>query len=162
MQKLILEIEKYIEKYREAIFIEDDIVSDKTILESVDSIELEDFIKNKRQSPFNELLFSYIDKKATSDSIIYKKAGLDRKHFSKIRSKSNYRPKKNTVIALALALELNKKETDKLLDSAGYSLSYSDTYDLVIQFFLEKNIYDIDLINQALDHFSLKPIIGLS
>jgi len=106
-------------------------------------------------------LFSFIDKKGVSDPDIYKKAGIDRRHFSKIRSNPDYRPGKNTVIALALALELNKKETDKLLSSAGYSLSDSDTFDLVIQFCVEKKIYDIHDVNQALDYFSLKPLIGV-
>ncbi len=68
--------------------------------------------------------------------------------------------KKNTIIALALALELNKKETDELLSPAGYSLSDSDTCDLVVQFCLEKKIYNIHDVNQALDFFSLKPLVG--
>ena len=106
-------------------------------------------------------MFSLIDKKGASDPDIYKKAGIDRRHFSKIRSNPDYRPVKNTVIALALALELNKKETDKFLSSAGYSLSDSDTFDLVIQFCVEKKIYDIHDVNQALDYFSLKPLIGV-
>lgn len=125
------------------------------------SMELEDFIKNKRKPTLSELLFHFIDQKKTSDPVIYKKAGIDRKHFSKIRSNPNYLPKKNTIIALALALELNELEFDELLSTAGYSLSDSDTSDLVIQFCLEKKIYDIDLVNQALEYFSLKPLNGV-
>ena len=79
--------------------------------------------------------------------------------FQKYVRHPEYKPGKNTVIALALALELTKKETDKLLSSAGYSLSDSDTFDLVIQFCLEKKIYDFYQINQALDYFSLNPLI---
>jgi hypothetical protein len=60
-----------------------------------------------------------------------------------------------------VALELNKNQTDKLLSAAGYSLSDSDTFDLVIQFCLEKKIYDIHQVNQALDYFSLKPLAGV-
>jgi hypothetical protein len=67
----------------------------------------------------------------------------------------------HTVIALAMALELNKKETDKLLSSAGFTLSESETFDLVIQFCLEKKIYDIHDVNHALDYFSLKPLVGV-
>ena len=104
-------------------------------------------------------MFRYIDKKGASDSDIYKRAGIDRRHFSKIRSNPEYKPGKNTVIALALALELTKKELDKLLGSAGYSLSDSDTFDLVIQFCLEKKIYNFYDINQALDYFSLNPLL---
>jgi len=124
------------------------------------SMELEDFIKNKRKPTLSELLFQFIDQKKTTDPVIYKKAGIDRKHFSKIRSNPNYLPKKNTIIALAFALELNEPELEELLSTAGYSLSDSDTSDLVIQFCLEKKIYDIDLVNQALEYFSLKPLNG--
>ncbi|WP_430509708.1 hypothetical protein [Gottfriedia solisilvae] len=125
------------------------------------SVELEDFIKNKRKPTLSELLFQFIDQKKTTDPVIYKKAGIDRKHFSKIRSNPNYLPKKNTIIALALALELNELEFEELLSTAGYSLSDSDTSDLVIQFCLQKKIYDIDLVNQALEYFSLKPLNGI-
>lgn len=122
------------------------------------SIELEDFIHKNRKPAFNQTLFSQIDEKGAVDSEIYKKAGIDRRHFSKIRSNPNYRPSKNTVIALALALELDRDETEHLLDSAGYSLSDSETFDLVIQFCLEKRIYNIHDVNQALAYFSLKPL----
>lgn len=129
--------------------------------ESVKQSEIEDFIKINRKPTLQKVLFDFIDKKAVSDSEVYKKAGIDRKHFSKIRSNPNYRPGKNTIVALALALELTKKETDKLLGSAGYSLSDSDTSDLIIQFCLQKKIYDIDYVNQTLDYFSLKTLSGV-
>lgn len=122
--------------------------------------EIEDYIKKARKPTFNQVLFGFIDKKVASDSEIYKKAGLDRKLFSKIRSNLDYHPGKNTVIALAIALELDKKGTDKLLSSAGYSLSDCDTFDLVIQFCMEKKIYSIYDVNIALDYFSLKPLSG--
>jgi hypothetical protein len=122
-------------------------------------IEIEDYIKNKRKPTFNQVLFSFIDGKGASDSEVYKRAGLDRRHFSKIRSNPDYRISKNTAIALVLALELDKKEADKLLIAAGYSLSENDTLDLVIQFCLEKKIYDMNIVNEALDYFSLKPLI---
>ena len=96
-----------------------------------------------------------------SDPVIYNRAGIDRRHFSKIRSNSNCRPGKNTAIALAIALELNQKETMNLLSAAGYSLSESDTFDLVIQFCLMKKIYNIHSVNQALDYFGLKPLTGV-
>lgn len=134
---------------------------ENSIREDIHENELEDFIKNNRKPSLKQVLFSFIDKTGASDSEIYNRAGIDRKHFSKIRSNPNYRPGKNTIIALALALELNKKETDTLLSSAGYSLSDSDTYDLVLQFCLEKKIYIIHDVNQALDYFSLKPLSGL-
>ncbi|WP_206812547.1 hypothetical protein [Paradesulfitobacterium ferrireducens] len=75
-----------------------------------------------------------------------------------MRSDPEYSPGKNTAIALAIALELNKKQTEKLLGAASYSLYESDTFDLVIQFCLDKKKYDLNDINQALDYFSLKPL----
>ncbi|MDR7077191.1 hypothetical protein J2Y03_002214 [Neobacillus niacini] len=155
-QELLLELQTYIENHLSFQILES-VSFQKS--EELQNIEIEDFIKIKRQPTFNQTLFRFIDKKGTTDSDIYKRAGIDRRHFSKIRSNPDYKPKKNTVIALALALELTKKETDKLLSSAGYSLSDSDTFDLIIQFCLEKKIYDFYHINQALDYFSLNPLI---
>lgn len=132
-----------------------------SICRSAVKTELEEFIDANRKSKFNVVLFGFIDKKGAKDSDIYKRAGLDRRHFSKIRSNPDYRPGKNTVIALAVALELDKKGANELLNSAGYSLSDNDTFDLVIQFFLEKKKYDIDDINDALDYFSQKPLAAV-
>ncbi|KNY28872.1 hypothetical protein [Pseudobacteroides cellulosolvens] len=122
---------------------------------------MEEYIKNNRKPTFNQVLFSFIDRKGTTDSDIYKKAGIDRRHFSKIRSNPDYRISKNTAVSLSLALELTKKDTDKLLSAAGYSLSDSDTFDLVIQFCMEKKMYDIHNVNEALVYFSLKPLSGV-
>ncbi len=163
-RKLLIELQEYIDSHlRKTIrnICEYSIHRPEILYEEIQPIELENFIQNKRKPTFNQLLFNFIDKKGVSDSDIYKKAGIDRRHFSKIRSNPDYRPGKNTVIALALALELNKKEADRLLSSAGYSLSDSDIFDLVIQFCLEKKIYDVYDVNQALDYFSLKPLIGI-
>jgi hypothetical protein len=124
--------------------------------------EMEAFIKKKKQPSFNELLFKHIDKIGMKDSDLYKKAGIDRRHFSKIRSNLDYHPSKNTAIALALSLELSQKEVEKLIGAAGYTLTDSETFDLVITFCLERKIYDINNVNLALDYFSLKPLAGAS
>jgi hypothetical protein len=163
LQKHILEeLQEYLDQHllitlceKSAPYMED------SILESISPIELESFINKKRKPTLQKVLFQFIDKKSVTDAEIYKKAGIDRRHFSKIRSNPNYRPGKNTVIALALALELTKKETEKLLSSAGYTLSESETSDLIIQFCLEKKIYDILQVNFALDQFNLKPLTGI-
>ena len=76
--------------------------------------------------------------------------------FSKIRSNPDYRPSKNTTIALALALQLDTDDTEELLSAAGYSLSDSNVFDLVIQYCLEHHIHDIYSVNVALDHFDQK------
>ncbi|CAH0345448.1 hypothetical protein [Bacillus sp. CECT 9360] len=161
-EKILREIQEYVDSYINedfALVVSPESFKLEETLQDIHNDELEDFIKTNRKPLFNQVLFSFIEKIGASDPEIYNKAGIDRKLFSKIRN-SNYRPGKNTVIALALALELNIEETDSLLSSAGYSLSDSDTYDLVLQFCLEKKIYNIHDVNQALDYFSLKPLIG--
>lgn len=162
-KQMLIEMQEFVQQHlNEIIMVQSqahEFIENHISLDKIDN-ELEDFIKINRKPTLQQVLFSYIDRTGLSDPEVYKKAGIDRKHFSKIRSNSNYRPKKNTIIALALALELNKKETDELLSPAGYSLSDSDTCDLVVQFCLEKKIYNIHDVNQALDFFSLKPLVG--
>jgi hypothetical protein len=160
---ILIELKDYVEERHLPIcfnICESPIFAESDVCESMPSLELEDFIRKNRKPTFSQVLFKYIDKRETSDSSIYKKAGIDRRHFSKIRSNPDYKPGKNTAIALALALELSKKETDRLLSAAGYSLSDGDTFDLVIQFCIEKKLYAIQDVNEALDYFSLKPLIG--
>ncbi len=123
--------------------------------------ELINFIEAERKPSLQQLLFTFIDQTGKSDAEIYTRAGIDRKLFSKIRSNPSYHPSKRTILALGLALELNQPDLDRLLQAAGYSLSKSETSDLVIQFFLEKSIYDIDLVNQGLDSLNLKPLTGV-
>jgi hypothetical protein len=162
--KILEELQEYLEQNLTfAVYqkTENMIEDFEYVLESISPLEIETFIKDKRKPTLQKVLFGFIDKKGSTDAEIYKKAGIDRKHFSKIRSNPDYRPRKNTLIALALALELNKKETDKLLSSAGYSLSDNDTSDLIIQFCIEKNIYNIQQVNHALDYFSMKPLSGV-
>ncbi len=136
-------------------------VSGAVVYEDIERKEIEGFVKSNKKPSFRKLLFSYIDKAGVTDSQVYKKAGVDRRHFSKIRSKPDYHPGKNTVIALCLALKLNLKEAAHLLNAAGYTLSDSDLSDLVIKFCLERKIYDINDVNLALEYFSLKPIAGV-
>ncbi|WP_172797546.1 hypothetical protein [Bacillus sp. FJAT-27445] len=165
-QKFYMELQKYVNDHLEVLILEEsqsfhENFKRDVILESISPIEIKEFIEGKRKPVLREVLFNFIDRKGVPDSDIYKKAQIDRRHFSKIRSNPDYRPGKNTVIALALALELDKKETGKLLSSAGYSLSDSDTSDLVIQFCIDKRIYDIHQVNEALEYFSLKPLGGV-
>jgi hypothetical protein len=158
---LLLEMEKFISSRTEPMLDQRITYAAAICLESMEQNELEGFIKNKRKLTFNQVLFEYIDQNGAADSDVDKRAGIDRRHFSKIRSNPDYRPGKNTVISLALALQLDKNKADRLLRSAGYSLSDSDTFDLVIQFCFEKKIHQIHDVNMALDYFSLKPLAGV-
>ncbi|MGG3912812.1 hypothetical protein [Rossellomorea vietnamensis] len=132
--------------------------SEPIISDEIYSSELEEFIEMHHSASFSERLFRHIDGLGVTDASVYKKAGVDRKHFSKIRSIPEYKPGKRTVVALCLSLQLSEEDTGELLNAAGFSLSDSDRFDLVIQFCLEKKIYDIDDVNQALYSLGLKPL----
>ena len=113
---------------------------------------LEDYLKQE-DAGFSEKLLALIDRSGRKDSEIYKKAGLSRQHFSKIRSDPHYRPTKPTAAALALALELDLNETRDLLGRAGYALTNSSKFDLIIRYFIEQGAYDLTEINQDLYEF---------
>ena len=116
--------------------------------------EINKYLEQNKTSEFKSLLFSFIDEKNLNDSEVYKRVGIDRKIFSKIRCISHYIPKKNNVIKLCLSLSLDMDETNKLLSSAGYQFIRNDNFDLIICYFIEKKIYDIDLINSYLDSYT--------
>ena len=111
--------------------------------------KVKDYLSHNKSKNFNELLFSYIDRSGCKDSEIYKKVGIDRKLFSKIRCNNNYIPRKNVIIKLCFSLRLNKSEFNTLLNSAGYSLS-TNKFDLIICYCLDNNIYDLNIINDYL------------
>ena len=121
---------------------------------------LEDVIKNL-ESSFTEELFAIIDEKGLTDPMVYKRANLDRKHFSKIRNNKNYKPSKNTALALAIALELNLDETKDFIGKAGYALTHSSKMDLIVEFFIKNGDYDIFKINEVLFAFD-QPLLGLN
>jgi len=115
----------------------------------------------QREKTFTELLFTLIRERCDGNEVeVYKRANVDRKLFSKIRSDRFYQPKKPTVIQFAIALRLTLDETRQLLRAAGYSLSKSAPFDLIITYYLERHTYDINTINAALYHFK-QPVLGV-
>lgn len=113
---------------------------------------LPDFLK-QADAGFTETLLKLIDKTGKKDSEIYKKANLSKQHFSKIRNNPQYKPTKTTAISLALALELNLEQTKDLIGRAGYALTNSSKFDLIIRYFIEQKNYNVVEINIALYEF---------
>ncbi|MDO5424080.1 MAG: macro domain-containing protein [Eubacteriales bacterium] len=119
---------------------------------------LDDLMENLEE-PFSDTLLKFIDKKGKTDVEVYKKANIDRKLFSKIRTGKGYTPKKTTILALAVALELTLDETDELLGRAGYALSHARKFDVIVEFFLVNGKYNIYEINEVLFQYD-QPLLG--
>ena len=113
---------------------------------------LADRIKNIDE-PFMATLFRLIDEKELTDAQVYKKANIDRRLFSKMRKNRAYIPSFRTAVALAISLELDLEQTANLLRKAGYSLSHSKTFDIIIEYFISNGKYNIFEINEVLHHY---------
>ena len=119
---------------------------------------LDDAVKNISDT-WQESLLRMIDEKGYEDVEVYKRANVDRKLFSKIRSNKFYQPKKSTALAFALALKLNIDETRDFLGRAGFALSKSNLTDVIVEYFIEESVYDIMTINVALFEHE-QPLLG--
>ena len=113
----------------------------------------------KEEMTFSEALLDWLIKKNLNDPDVYKKANIDRKLFSKIRKNPDYKPKKNTAIALALAMELDLEETKEFIGRAGYALTHSSKYDIIIEYFILQKNYNVFEINEVLFAYNY-PLIG--
>lgn len=122
---------------------------DVTLSNSKNLLSIEDLIDQLDKS-FSETLLSLIDKKNMSDVETYKRANISKAHFSKIRSRKDYRPTKTTVLAFCVALHLNLNECIDLLEKAGFSLSNSSKLDLIVKYFIVQKNFDIFEINKVL------------
>ena len=116
------------------------------------ALSLKDFLQ-KKDAGFTETLLELIQKSGMKNSAVYKKANMSKQHFSKIINDPNAKPTKPTAIALALALELDLEQTRDLIGRAGYALTNSSTFDLIIRYFIERKQYNVIEINIALYEF---------
>ena len=123
-----------------------------------DGLVYDEVLERAAKQSFVDRVIEIIRQKGVRDSAVYKAAQIDRRLFSKIMSDKNYKPAKDTAIAIALALQLPLAEANDLLERAGYILSHSNKRDIVIEYFIRERMYSLNKINSVLAMLYLKPI----
>lgn len=165
--KLHTSIEQYIEEqYVQKHALKRDMLEIEAMeLESVEEIRSPFYEPNLAEAlsnldePFSDSLRALIQAKGKTEVEVYKKANIDRKLFSKIRSGNGYTPSKRTVLALAIALELSLEETEKLLRKAGYALSHNNIFDIIIEYCIVHKHYKVLEVNEVLFSYD-QPLLG--
>ena len=185
-EELLVDVESYIDEHyveerhirrRELLDVEREALSDAVMLgmsaarslmaeeaiiaESISvpvGVSLDDIVGNLDE-PFSATLLRLIDATGRKDSEVYNRANIDRRLFSKIRSNTQYAPSKATVLAFAVALELTLDQTEDLLERAGFALSHSRKFDVIVEFFIQSRKYDIFEINEVLFSYD-QPLLG--
>ncbi len=157
IKKILKEVKKYIDDN-----LEMDISNALACYEmypslKVSSKSLDDTLKHLNDT-FSQTIFYHIDNKNLNEVDVYTNAHIDRRLFSKIRSNNNFKPSKKTAIALCFGLKLNLDESLDLLEKAGYTLSHSSKADLIVEYFLMKEEYDLTILNQVLVEYDESPL----
>lgn len=150
-KKIFDDVQDYIDEYIE--IEKDNLLRSSNVYDAFEELIPESSVGSKCFKPdlsFGEYLIKLIDERQLKDSIVYKKANINRDVFNKIVNNKVKKPKKKTCVALAIALELNLEETYELLDKAGYTLSNSFVFDLIIKYAIDNKIYNIYDINEIL------------
>ena len=122
-------------------------------------VPLEEYISMKEDG-FSETLLRLIEEKGMDPVVCFKRANVNRRTFSKIRTDKTYHPSKKTVFAFAISLKLTYEETEDLLKSAGYTFTNSSKMDIIVEYYILNGIYDIFEINEALYEFD-QPLLGV-
>ncbi|MCR5833780.1 MAG: helix-turn-helix domain-containing protein [Selenomonadaceae bacterium] len=160
--KLVQDIKNFITEFYESksLGFSTDIF-ENTSAPTTNSSGIIGMIKNifaKKEDTFSEKLLKLIETKGDKSSEVYNRAGITRQHFSKIKKNADYQPTKETALAFALILHLDLDETKDLIGRAGFTLSPSNKRDLIIEYLIQRKIFDIDIVNDVLYDFEFSPL----